>query len=216
MLYPKKCFRISQFYICLVVLYKIIRLQFFMCILLSVLFYAFVSLPSVSSLWLSKNQSSWNACSRTPTAWVGQPLHSISQFFQTQAGTPEQGCITGHCPHWPLKVGSTGAKVPLHKSITSNFMIYQDRLDKKLLLLFAHIWNSEWISIISVISFEVNIITEHVNAKRMTTVGALLHCTQPKSFELVVRQNHGRPQVVKTGIFHSLEIGAKKHNFLES
>jgi len=35
-----------QFYICLAVLYKIICLQFFVCILLSVLlFYVFVTLP---------------------------------------------------------------------------------------------------------------------------------------------------------------------------
>jgi len=50
-LYPKKLFGILQFYICLAVLYNIICLQFFKCILLSVLlFYAFVTResPSVS------------------------------------------------------------------------------------------------------------------------------------------------------------------------
>jgi len=46
MLYARKCFGILQFYICLAVLYKIICLHFFICILLSVLlFYVFVSLP---------------------------------------------------------------------------------------------------------------------------------------------------------------------------
>jgi len=39
-------FGILQFYICLVVLYKTICFQFFICILLSVLlFYVFVTLP---------------------------------------------------------------------------------------------------------------------------------------------------------------------------
>jgi len=52
----------------LVVLYVIICLRFFISIFLSVLFKVFVSLPSVSPLWRSKNQSSGNACSRTPTA----------------------------------------------------------------------------------------------------------------------------------------------------
>jgi len=45
-LYARKCFGILQFHICLPVLYKIICLQFFICILLPVLlFYVFVSLP---------------------------------------------------------------------------------------------------------------------------------------------------------------------------
>ena len=49
---------------------------------------------------------------------------------------------------------------------------------------------------------------EHVNAKRMTIMGAILHWTQDNSFELVVRQNYGRPQGRETGIFPSqLEIG---------
>jgi len=48
------------------------------------------------------------------------------------------------------------------------FMIYQERLETYLLQLFAHTLSSEWLSIISVISFEVNIVAKHVNAKRMT------------------------------------------------
>jgi len=66
--------------------------------------------------------------------------------------------------------------------------------------------------LISVISFEVNIVAEHINAKRMTIMGALLHWTQGNSFELVVHQNHGCPQAGggKTGICPSeLEIEAK-------
>jgi len=45
-------------------------------------------------------------------------------------------------------------------------------------------------------SFEVNIVTKHVNAKRMTimAMGVLLHWTQANSFEPVVRQSLGRPQ----------------------
>jgi len=45
-LYARRCFGTLQFYICLAVWYKIICLQFFICILLSVLlFYVLVSLP---------------------------------------------------------------------------------------------------------------------------------------------------------------------------
>jgi len=95
-------------------------------------------------------------------------------------------------------------------------MIYQDQLETNLLQLFAHTWSSEWFSIISVIGCEVNIVAEHVNAKIMTIMGALLHWTQANSFEVVVCQNHGRPQGVKTGICPSLEIGTTNQNFLEN
>jgi len=54
-------------------------------------------------------------------------------------------------------------------------MIYQDRLETNLLQLFAHTQSSEWFSIISAINFEVNIVAEHVYAKRMTIVVTLLH-----------------------------------------
>jgi len=54
-------------------------------------------------------------------------------------------------------------------------MIYQDRLEINLLQLFAPTYSSEGFPIISVISFEVNITSEHVTAKRMTIMGALLH-----------------------------------------
>jgi len=47
-------------------------------------------------------------------------------------------------------------------------MVYQDRLETNLLQLFAPTQSSEWFSTISVISFEVNIVSKHVNAKRMT------------------------------------------------
>jgi len=45
-------------------------------------------------------------------------------------------------------------------------------------------------------SFQVIIVAKHVNAKIKTimAMGVLLHETQANSFELVVRQNHGRPQ----------------------
>jgi len=48
---------------------------------------------------------------------------------------------------------------------------------------------------------QVNIVIEHVNAKRMTIMGVLLHWTQANSFELVVRQSHGRPQGGQNGLF---------------
>jgi len=46
-------------------------------------------------------------------------------------------------------------------------------------------------------------------------MGVLLHWTQANSFELVVRQNHGRRQGVKTDIGPFLEIGTKNQYFLE-
>ena len=115
---------------------------------------------------------------------------------QVSAGTPERRCITGALPPCPLKGVATVAQVPLHTSITSNFMIYQDQFETNLQQLFAHTKNSECFSIISVISFAVNIVAKHVNAKRMTimAMGVLSHWSQASSFELVVRQSHGRPQ----------------------
>jgi len=53
-------------------------------------------------------------------------------------------------------------------------MIYQNQLEINLLQLFAYTQGSEWFSIISVTSFEISIIAEHVNAKRMTIMRALL------------------------------------------
>jgi len=38
----------------------------------------------------------------------------------------------------PLKGGATGARVPLHTSIVSNFMVYQDQFETNLLQLFVH------------------------------------------------------------------------------
>jgi len=97
-------------------------------------------------------------------------VHSVAR----DAGT---GCITGALPPCLLIGGATGAQVPLHTSIISNFMIYQDQFEANLLQLFAHTYNSEWFSIIFVFSFEVNIVVKHVNAKRMTimAIGVLLH-----------------------------------------
>ena len=75
-------------------------------------------------------------------------------------------------------------------------MICQDQFEANLLQLFARTKNSEWFSIISVIRFEVNIVAKHVNGKKMTimAMGVLFPWTQANSFELVVRQSHGRPQ----------------------
>jgi len=68
-LHPRKCFGILQFYICLADLYKIICVQFFISILLSVLlFYLFVTRESLSvspfDVLLLKTLES--ACSRNP------------------------------------------------------------------------------------------------------------------------------------------------------
>jgi len=104
------------------------------------------------------------------------------------------GAWQGHC-RCPLKGEATGAQVPLHNSIIGNFVVYQDPLETNLLQLFAQAENSEWFSTISpsllcfAIAFEVNIVSEHVNAERMTIVCALLQWTQANSFEFLVRQN---------------------------
>jgi len=82
MLYPKQCFGILQFYICLAVLYKIICLQFFICILLSaLLFYVFVSLLSLSFMMFY--------CSELWERMLQKPLVPIA-------------CISGDCNQtWP-------------------------------------------------------------------------------------------------------------------
>ena len=48
--------------------------------------------------------------------------------------------------------------------IADNFMVYQDRFETNLLQLFVHPETSEWFSIISDISFEVNITAEQKQA----------------------------------------------------
>jgi len=52
-------------------------------------------------------------------------------------GRRNGGALRGHCP-LPFERGGTGAQVPLHISIVSNFMIYQDQFETNLLLLFVH------------------------------------------------------------------------------
>jgi len=84
-------------------------------------------------------------------------------------------CMTGALPPLPFERGATRAQVPLCNSIISNFMIYEDRLERNLLQLFAHTRNSEWFSIITVIIFEINIVAEYVNAKRMTIIVYFFH-----------------------------------------
>jgi len=60
----------------------------------------------------------------------------------------------------PFHKGGNGAEAPFYKIITGNFMVYQDRIERNLLQLFAHPENSEYFSIISGIIFEVNIVAE--------------------------------------------------------
>jgi len=43
-------------------------------------------------------------------------------------------------------------------------MVYQDRLETNLLQLFVHPENSEWLSVISVIIFEVDVVDEQKQA----------------------------------------------------
>jgi len=49
--------------------------------------------------------------------------------------------------------------------------------------------------------FKVNIVAEHVNAKRFWLAVKVRFYTELKQTELVVRQNHGCPHEIKTGIF---------------
>jgi len=128
--------------------------------------------------------------------------HRRTPQWRTQ-GRRNGGALRGHRPHCPLKGGGgqPGHRCLYITDFISNFMICQDRLETDLLQLFAHTYSWEWFPIIAVISFEVNIVAEHVNAKRMIIMGAILHWTQANSFALVVRQNHGRPQGRETGIF---------------
>jgi len=60
----------------------------------------------------------------------------------------------------PFIRGAMGADMPFYKSITRNFMAYQDRIQANLLQLFVHPGTSEWFSTISGIIFEVNMIAE--------------------------------------------------------
>ena len=56
-----------------------------------------------------------------------------------------------------------------YNSITGNFMVYPDRLEKKFIAAIGHRENSEWFSISSVIVFEVNIIDEKKQTQLVTT-----------------------------------------------
>jgi len=78
---------------------------------------------------------------------VPTPLHS---WFRLQPSSNTKYCSDvlrdagtgvhdgGTAPPALWIGGSTGTHVPLHNSIISNFMIYQDRLETNLLQLFAH------------------------------------------------------------------------------
>ena len=58
----------------------------------------------------------------------------------------------------------TGAEVAFHNSIIGNFIVYQDRFETNLLQLFTHPQVSEWLSSISVIICDVNIVAEQKQA----------------------------------------------------
>jgi len=94
-------------------------------------------------------------------------------------------------------------------------MINQERLETNLLQLFAYTKNWEWFSIVSVIIFEVNIVSEHVNAKRMTVI--VRFCTELKQTVLnswyVKTMGVGRRELAFSPF---LEIGTKNQNFLEN
>ena len=62
----------------------------------------------------------------------------------------------------PFQKEDNGAEMPLHNSITGNFMLYQNILEE--LQLFTLPENSEWFSRISVINFEIKIVVEQKQA----------------------------------------------------
>jgi len=109
----------------------------------------------------------YNYCGNRTDTGLCEPLWSIR--LNCQSGTAEQGWMTEHLP-LPFERGSIGVHVPLYNSIISNFMIYQDRLETNLLQLFAHTKFRMCFSVISVTVSKVNIVAEHVNAKRMTII----------------------------------------------
>jgi len=67
-----------------------------------------------------------------------------------------------------IVVLTLGLKVPFHNNITGDFMVYQYRIETHLSQLFAHRENLEWLSIISVIIFEVNIVSKQKQAYLVT------------------------------------------------
>jgi len=71
------------------------------------------------------------------------------------------GCACNPCT-------PTSNTIVFHNSIIGNFMVYRDRLETNLLLLFRHPENSEWFSKISVIIFEVNIVDEQKHTQSVT------------------------------------------------
>jgi len=73
----------------------------------------------------------------------------IADKLRCRQGRQNGGALRGHCPPLPFERGATEAQAPLHNSIISNIMIYQDHLQTNLLQLFANTENSEWFSMIS-------------------------------------------------------------------
>ena len=58
--------------------------------------------------------------------------HRIVQYgnqLSVETETSEQGCMLGTLSPYPLKGVPMGAQVPLHNSIISNFMTYQDQIE---------------------------------------------------------------------------------------
>ena len=94
--------------------------------------------------------TSWSSASGSVST-LNQAWTTIYDLkFNVCISTPENGGMAGAFIPWHFK---RGAEVPLHNSIISNFMIYQDRIETNLLQPFAHPQSSEWFSIISVIIF---------------------------------------------------------------
>jgi len=64
----------------------------------------------------------------------------------------------------PFGKGTNGADVPFHNSIIGIFVVYRNQIETDLLKLCAHLENSEWFSVISVVICEVEIVAEQKQA----------------------------------------------------
>jgi len=102
--------------------------------------------------------------------WSGWHGKSTNWFEKDRvAGTPERGFMTGALPTTFWKKGQRGHRCPyITVSQVISWFIKMDL--KQIYCSYSRTQNSERLSIIYVIIFIVNIVFEHVNAKRMTII----------------------------------------------
>ena len=88
---------------------------------------------------------------------------NFKQLWLASKNAGERG-NGGGIPPRHFKRGETGDEAPFHSNIVGNFMDYQYRIETNLLQLFAPRENSEGLSIISVIIFEVDVVAKQKQA----------------------------------------------------